>query len=194
MQYDILQIGPIEPARTPISGPTDEATINLIADLADREKLIGQPFTLEKLDPEKHHVAVCVGKSVADGVFCIPSPTGRGPAVYVWTPLDQIVTMNGFLLWAGGHLPIANLAEPIVPPLKVGTQYWLKASKHSDKALAEEMRDVDTLSKAYLARFAGIVRPKPLPTEAETPTLKPLGAAPKSKKAVDAGLVPEPSP
>lgn len=183
MQYDILQLGPMEAANAPISGPTDESTINLLADLAERESLIGQAFTLEKLNPRMHHVAVCVGKSAADGVFCIPSPSGRGPANYLWVPLGEVVTINGFLLWAGPHLHIENLAEPLVPPLTMGRQYAFKPSKHSDKTLAEEMREVDTLAKLYVARFAGMQRRKPMPGDADTPTLKPLSPAPKGKRA-----------
>lgn len=190
MPYKILDLEPKATEQKPTNGPEDTETRNLLADLENREKLIGQPFHLEPLPPSKHHVALCVGITDSDAVFCIPPQSGRSPALYLWAPLVQVVACNGLFKWASPRLSIAKNIWPLVPPLKVGVQYFFKQSEHSEKILAEDMFDIDTMAKHYTARFAGIKRPKPMPTEMESPTLKPLQPKPGRSKAEEDTLAP----
>lgn len=194
MPHQILNIEPKAIEKKPANWPNDDATRYLLADLENREKIIGQPFHLEPLTPSKHHVALCVGITDRDVVFCIPPQSGRSPALYLWAPLVQVVACNGLFKWASPRLSIAKNIWPLVPPLKVGVQYFFKQSEHSEKILAEDQFDIDTMVKCYMARFAGIKLPKPLPTEIEAPTLRPLQPKPgRSKVEVDStapGLCP----
>ena len=133
---------------------------------------------MEQLNPTRHHVGLCVGVTEHIAVFCIPPPSGFGAALYLWAPLDRIVTCNGLFRWASPHLSIAKNIWPLVPPLEVGTQYLFKLSVYTWKTLAEDVFNVDTMAKAYAARFAGIKLGKAIPTEGEAPVLRPLQPRP----------------
>lgn len=185
MSYQILNIEPKAIEKYPANWPNDDATRDLLVDLENQEKFIGQSFHLEPLNPLKHHTALCVGIAEMDAVFCIPPQSGRSPALYLWAPLVQVVACNGLFKWASPRLSIAKNIWPLVPPLKVGVQYFFKQSEHSEKTLAEDMFDIDTMAKHYTARFAGIKRPKPLPTEIEAPALRPLQPKTGRSKAED---------
>lgn len=178
MTYRLLLIVQRGTNEIPIQWPADETSQALLGELAEREKAIGQAFRLEVLDHRQHHVGLCVGVSDQIAVFCIPPPSGLGVALYLWAPLDRIVTCNGYFKWASPHLPIAKHIHPLVPPLQVGTQYLFKLSEHSLKTLAEDVFNVDTLAKAYAARFAGIKPGKAIPIESEAPALRPLQPRP----------------
>lgn len=182
MAYQLLNILPQAVACSPIQGPEDETSQALLAELAAREKAIGQPFRLEHLSPTQHHVGLCVGVTDQVAVFCIPPTFGPGAALYLWAPLERIVSCNGFFKYASPYLPIAKNIHPLVPPLEVGTQYLFKLSEHSLKTLAEDMFNIDTLAKAYAARFAGIKPGKAMPTESEAPALRPLQPRPGRNK------------
>ena len=185
MTYQLLDVVPKVADVALVQGPADEASQALLAELAKREKAVGQPFQLERLNPTQHHVGLCVGVSGQVAVFCIPPPPGLGAALYLWAPLDRIVTCNGFFKWASPHLPIAKHISPLVPPLEVGIQYVFKLSVYSWKTLAEDMFNVDTLARAYAARFAGIKPGKAMLTENEAPVLRPLQPRPGRGKGED---------
>lgn len=185
MNSQILNLSQEALTTSAMKGPKDEASLNLLADLADRENSLGQAFHLEKLDPLRHHVALCVGKTDQVAVFCLPPSSGMGAATYLWRPLAELVVCSGYLKWALGSLPVNLSAGPIVPPLEVGLQYILKQSRHSDNILVEDMFSVDRMRQEYLARFAGIKSRKPAPSEIDTPTLRPMSHNPKARKAED---------
>lgn len=191
MTYRLLDVVPKAGEEAQIHGPADEASQALLAELADREKAIGQPFWLEQLNPTQHHVALCVGVTDQTAVFCIPSPSGSGAAIYLWALLDHIVTCNGLFKWASPHLAEAKHIRPLVPPLEVGAQYLFKLSVHTWKTLAEDMFNIDTLAKAYASRFASIKPGKAMPTESEAPALRPLHPKPGRGKREDATTTPD---
>jgi hypothetical protein len=192
MTYQLLDAKPSQEPEPTKAWPGDEATQNLLAELEGREMAIGQPFHLERLDPKRHHVALCVGKTEINAVFCIPPPSGLGPALYLWVPLENVVTCNGFFKWASPHLPINPNAGQLVPPLVKGTQYWIKratpeadrmkGTQEPDRVLLEDAWEIDRMLREYQARFATLKPNKSKPEEMETPTLKPLAAKRKGKK------------
>lgn len=191
MTHQILSIEQKAEEKQSAVRPKDESTRNLIADLADREKHVGQTFHLEPLNSSKHRAALCVGVTELNAVFCIPPQSGRSPAIYLLVPLVQIVVCNGFFKWASPYLSSANSDWLLVPPLEVGVQYFFKLSEYSEKIIAEDLFNVDTMARRYSARFAGIKLPKPLPTEMEPPTVKPLQPKPKRSKAEEDPLAPD---
>lgn len=194
MTYQLLDTGTARDEEPTKTWPGDEATQSLLAELEDRERAIGHTFHLEMLDPKRHHVALCVGKTEINAVFCIPPPSGLGPATYLWVPLENVVTCNGFFKWASPHLPINLSAGQIVPPLEIGTQYLFKAIPESEplRIWAEDMFEIDRMRREYQVRFARLkpAKPKPKPEEMETPSLKPL--TPKSKAKKEAATGPSP--
>lgn len=191
MNYRLLDVAENAAEDGSVQRPAGEVSRAILTELAKREKSINQPFRTALLDPRVNHIALCVGLTDHIVVFCIPPPSGLGVALYLWTPLDRVVACNGFFKWASPHLSIAKHIHPLVPPLELGTQYLFKLSEHSLKTLAEDMFNVDTMAKAYAARFAGIKTGKAMPTESETPALRQLQPRPGRGKREDITATPD---